>query len=99
MCIDCKKPISNNEISVVVKDRVWHTNCFKCSQCQRHLAKNSTDDIIPCRQQHNGKIICEICYLRNETHGFKCDSCKTSITGKFREFSGSNKNMKKKINN
>uniref|UniRef100_UPI00358DEA73 rhombotin-2 isoform X2 n=1 Tax=Myxine glutinosa TaxID=7769 RepID=UPI00358DEA73 len=63
-CAACDKSIRAFEMTMRVRDKVYHLECFKCAACQKHFCVGDRYRLI------NSSIICEqdICEW-NKVHG------------------------------
>ncbi|KAH0502098.1 Rhombotin-2 [Microtus ochrogaster] len=53
LCASCDKQIHVYEITIRVKDKVYHVKCFKCAACQKHFCVGDRYLLI------NSDIVCE----------------------------------------
>ncbi|POI34325.1 hypothetical protein CIB84_001923 [Bambusicola thoracicus] len=53
LCASCDKRIRAYEMTMRVKDKVYHLECFKCAACQKHFCVGDRYLLI------NSDIVCE----------------------------------------
>nr|2L6Y_B Chain B, LIM domain only 2, linker, LIM domain-binding protein 1 [Mus musculus]2L6Z_C Chain C, LIM domain only 2, linker, LIM domain-binding protein 1 [Mus musculus] len=53
LCASCDKRIRAYEMTMRVKDKVYHLECFKCAACQKHFSVGDRYLLI------NSDIVCE----------------------------------------
>uniref|UniRef100_A0A8D2NLR4 Rhombotin-2 n=1 Tax=Zosterops lateralis melanops TaxID=1220523 RepID=A0A8D2NLR4_ZOSLA len=53
LCASCEKRIRAYEMTMRVKDKVYHLECFKCAACQKHFCVGDRYLLI------NSDIVCE----------------------------------------
>ncbi|XP_072033909.1 rhombotin-2-like [Amphiura filiformis] len=54
VCASCKRPIpAYEQVMTVTQDRVYHLECFKCSQCEKHFCVGDKYFLV------NSNIVCE----------------------------------------
>lgn len=53
LCASCEKRIRAFEMTMRVRDKVYHLECFKCAACQKHFCVGDRYLLI------NSDIVCE----------------------------------------
>ena len=67
VCVRCKKPIIS-EHAYELGDDKWHTHCFTCSRCKKHLSRDSDFLVLG-----TGELICFDCSKSCKRCGRKID--------------------------
>ncbi|CAL8123697.1 unnamed protein product [Orchesella dallaii] len=69
-CFSCKMPIFHFQEHLFAQDRLWHSDCFTCTQCTRKLDPETF-------KEKNGQPYCEMDY--NTMFLPRCYACRKTI--------------------